>query len=97
MLMLGSVELASPLGTGSSPERTMEAALPILCRWFEQPDAGSLEALRSDRGFFPSRHALMLRVLLRKGATNSYWSASASDVGVASRNCEDASCIARRV
>ena len=97
VLMLGSVELAGPLGAGSSLERTMEAALAILCHWFEQPDAGSSEALRTDREFFPSRAALMLRPLLREGATHICWSASAGDVGVAGPKSNDVSCIAHRV
>ena len=96
-LMLGSVELASTLGAGSSLERTMGPVLAILCRWFEQPHAGSLESLRCDRELFSSRAAFMLRTLLRKGATNNYWSASTGDVGVANRTSDDVSCIARRV
>ena len=76
--MLGSEELASPFGAGRSPERTIEAALAILCRWFEQPDSGSLEALLADREtlIFPSRPALELRLTDSEPATDESWSAS---------------------
>ena len=44
VLMLGAEEITGPFGTGSSAERTMEAAVAILCRWFEQPSRSQVFA-----------------------------------------------------
>ena len=62
--LIGSEEFAGPFGAGRSLGRTTQAAIAILCRWFEQPDSGSLDAFLADREFFifPSQHALALRL-----------------------------------
>ena len=61
VLMLGDEELNRPFSAGSSLERTMEAAVAILCRWFEQHDSGSAFLADREALVFPSRPALELR------------------------------------